>query len=387
MKKFMYLILMSVLISCTNEPGTDGGDGTDPVVRVPITHTGTLMGKQFTLHGQVEDITMFSQYSRLSKDMIDNTKPESDGIKKIKESGRGYHIDNAGFYIAFDTDATKIDIEVTLRKTYGAKFPSANQFQLLQFDGTEYKSVVDGSTLDAQLLASLTYTPTAKGEQKYILLFPTYTGIAENKDLKITVNKEAKVYNSFPFNEDKQLPILVYGTSVTHGAWGSTVRSNYTSILSFESKREVLNLGFSGSAYLDKQMADYFAKIPSYIFFIDPTLNLSSGEIVSKDRARYMISQYRKYNKITPIVVVSTFHKDTGIGMTAGAEGEYGLWLKEVVNELAKTDKNIHFLSRSELGVYTTADLAPDGQNVHPNDSGMEKWANAYLKMMTTLKK
>ena len=40
MKKFMCLILISVLISCTNEPGTDG-DVTDPIVRVPITHTGT----------------------------------------------------------------------------------------------------------------------------------------------------------------------------------------------------------------------------------------------------------------------------------------------------------------------------------------------------------
>ena len=382
MKKFMYLILMSVLISCTNEPGTDGGNGTDPVVRVPITHIGTLTGSQFTLHGQVEDIELFSKYSRLSKDMIDNTITESDGapsgIAKLK--GGGLHLDNAGFYIAFDTDATKIDIEVTLRKTYGAKFPSANQFQLLQFDGTEYKSVVDGSTLDAQLLASLTYTPTAKGEQKYILLFPTYTGIAENKDLKITVNKEAKVYNSFPFNEDKELPILVYGTSVSQGAWGNTVRSNYTSILSFESKREVLNLGFSGSAYLDKQMADYLAKIPSHIFFIDPTLNLYSTEIISKTRVEYLIKEYRKYNKTTPIVVVSKFHIDN----TGSDEGTEGQWMKDVVTKLAKKDKNLYFLSRSELGAYTIADWANDP---HPNSQGMQKWADAYLKMIKKLNK
>ena len=226
MKKFMYLILMSVLISCTNEPGTDGGNGGDgEPVRKPITHTGTLTGSQFTLHGQVEDIELFSKYSRLSKDMIDNTKPESDGIKKIKESGRGYHIDNAGFYIAFDTDATKIDIEVTLRKTGGGSYPSADQFQLLQFQGTEYKNV-KVSTLTGKI-ANFNYTPITTGEQKYILLFPTYNGIAEDQDLQITVNKKATVYNSFPFNEDKELPILVYGTSVTHGAWGSTVRSNY----------------------------------------------------------------------------------------------------------------------------------------------------------------
>ena len=397
MKKFMYLILMSVLISCTNEPGTDGGNGTDPVVRVPITHTGTLMGKQFTLHGQVESIKLFSKYSRLSKDMIDNTLTADDdddtpgkpvdfnnGIKKLK--GAGNHIDNAGFYIAFDTDATKIDIEATLRKTHGTKYPSANQFQLLQFDGTEYKSVVDGSDFnETTLLSSLTYTPTATGEKKYILLFPAYNGIAEDKDLQITVNKEAKVYNSFPFNEDKQLPILVYGTSVTQGAWGTTLKDNYTSILSLESKREVLNLGFSGSAYIDAQMVDYLKKIPSHIFFLDPALNLYSGEIVSKARARYMIEEYRKYNKTTPIVVVATFHYQSGDTPEEGEgqEGKTGQWLKDVVEEYPK-DKNLHFLSRAELGNFEYADTV-DG--THPNSQGMRKWADAYLKMMTTLKK
>ena len=385
MKKFMYLILMSMLISCTNEPGTDGGNGGDgEPVRKPITHNGTLEGSEFTLHGQVEGIKLFGKYGRLSEKMIETPQSVTDGgkddIATFKRNG--LHIDNAGFYIAFDTDATTIDIEATLRKqSQYPQYASAEQFQLLQWDRTEYKSVKVSAWNNNTKVASFDYTPTTTGEQKYILLFPTYNGIAENKDLKITVNKEAKVYNSFPFNEDKQLPILVYGTSVTQGAWGSTVRSNYTSILSFESKREVLNLGFSGAAYLGKDMADYLAKIPSHIFFIDPTLNLDGNETVHKTRAEYLIKKYREYNKITPIVVVSRFH----IGNTGSDEGIEGQWMKDVVTKLAPTVKNLHFLSRSELGEYTSTDLAPDGQNAHPNSSGMEKWASAYLKMMKKL--
>ena len=261
--------------------------------------------------------------------MIDNTLLSSDGapngIDKLKKLG--LYIDNAGFYIAFDTDATQIDIEATLRKNSGVDYiPDLNEsgFQLLQLQGTEYKSVVDGSTLnDTTLLASLTYTPITTDEQKYILLFPTYNGIARDKDIKITVNTEATVYNSFPFNEDEESPILVYGTSVTQGASASTVRSNYTSILSFELKREVLNLGFRGSAFLDKQMADYLAKVPSHIFFIDVTLNLYEDETISKNRACYLIGKYRKPNHCTPIVVVSKFHE--GNTTSEGKEGQCGM--------------------------------------------------------------
>ena len=376
MKKFMYLILMSVLISCTNEPGTDGGNGTDTVVREPITHTGTLTGSQFTLHGQVEGIPLSGKYGRLSKDMIDNTKTESDGTATIKKGG--LHLDNAGFYIAFDTDATKINIEATLRKpsSYSDQ-ASAEQFQLLQWNGTEYKSVKVSTWNKTTLIANFNYTPTTTGEKKYILLFPTYNGIAEGQDLKITVNTEAKVYNSFPFNEDKELPILVYGTSVSQGAWGSTVRSNYTSIISFELKREVLNLGFSGAAYIDKQMADYLAEIPSHIFFIDPTLNLRKrDETISKARAEYLIKEYRKNNKTTPIVVVSKFD----VGNTGTDEGTEGGWMKEVVTKLTPTVKNLYFLSREKLGNYTTAnDIATP---LHPNDKGMKKWADAYLSII-----
>ena len=282
-----------------------------------------MTGSQFVLQGQVEGIELFGKYGRLSKKMVETPQSVTDGgkddIATFKKNG--LQIDNAGFYIAFDTDATKINIEATLRKkSQYIAFASAEQFQLLQWNGTKYKSVKVSTWNDTTLVANFNYTPTTTGEQKYILLFPTYNGIAENKDLKITVNKEAKVYNSFPFNEDKQLPILVYGTSVSQGAWGSTVRSNYTSILSFESKREVLNLGFSGSAYMGKDMADYLKQIPSHIFFIDPTLNLDDKQgDIHKVRAEYLIKEYRKYNKTTPIVVVSKFHKikwTIGVGST-----------------------------------------------------------------------
>ncbi len=53
--------------------------------------------------------------------------------------------------------------------------------------------------------------------------------------------------------------------------------------------------------------------------------------------------------------------------------------MEDIVTKLAPTVKKLYFLSRTELGIYILSDTE-DG--LHPNNTGMKKWADAYLKII-----
>jgi len=91
-------------------------------------------------------------------------------------------------------------------------------------------------------------------------------------------------------------------------------------------KREVINLGFAGSAQLEYKMADFLSQISSSAFIIDPGWNLTSksfealectsngkpanitnGEIVN--RVKYMVETYRANNPTTPIIICPKYLK------------------------------------------------------------------------------
>jgi len=373
--KLLYLGMILLLGACS----VDNKGEISPPPEPPLPHNGVIKGSQLTIHGQYVDGEMFSQYARLPKSLKNSTDID---IRRLLDRGdkRSEHLDSAGLYIAFETDAKKIDVNFKLRRVPSLGIvPDGNErgfdlYQLVRGTWTHKKSFTEGSGTTVSGSYENTSRESPRDLQQYILLFPTYNGLANTKedDFTITIPKEAVIYDRSFFSEDKEDPILIYGTSVTQGASASRPGLTYTALVMFEQKKEVINMGFAGTAFMCKDMADHIATIPSEILFIDPTLNIADllDDTKRKANAEYMIRAYRAKNPKTPIVMVSQFD---GRLTADGTEGEWGQLMKEVVEELKREGiKNIYFLERNNFIPETVTD------KVHTTDLGMEQWAKKY---------
>ena len=388
LKKYSLLCLILVSFCSVKEKDNDGDKTPE---RTPIKHSGIIEGQQLEIFGQAKDIKLSSLYGKLSKELVDNTDPDpdmgtGDGIIK-----RGSHLDSAGFYIAFETDADTIVFNFKLRKGHTSSItpdPNESGFDLLKWNGSKYEFEKNsGGTLGVGNTVNFSYDNTSKTESppketdKYILLFPSYNGLAntEEDDFTITIPEDAKFYQDYPYKEDKEKPILIYGTSVSQGASATLPSKIYTTLLSSKMEKEVLNLGFAGRAFMYTNMADYLATIPSSLFIIETALNIKDldqwsddGDKLKKDNATYLIKTYRENNPDTPIVVLSQFRRGVDISGDTSTEGYQGEILKDVVETLESTVGNLYFISRVSLDL-KLSDVPDD---VHPSDTGMKKWAS-----------
>ncbi len=358
-----------------------------PTPEPSLPHTGVIKGSDLTIHGQHVAGEMFSQYARLPKRLENSTDGD---MRKMINGGdtRKEYLDSAGLYIAFETDAKNIAVNFKMRRnpSWGI-VPDENErgFDLYSLTGTEWtyvKSFTEGSGVDV----SGSYANPTGTMKKYMILFPTYNGLANTKadDFTITIPTDAKIYDRNFFGEDKRKPILIYGTSVTQGASASRPGLTYTAQVMFEQKQEIINMGFAGTAFVCKDMADHMATIPSEIFFIEPALNLADlifGAVTvdtkRKANIKYMVKAYRAKHKYTPIVLVSQF-EDTA-DVVLGEEGKWGQLVKEVVDELRRENVKLLFFMERDNFIPDTAD------NIHPTDKGMEQWAKKYNDFIKTL--
>ena len=98
-------------------------------------------------------------------------------------------------------------------------------------------------------------------------------------------------------------PVVMYGTSILQGGCASRPGMAHTAILSRALDREVINLGFSGNAFLDTEVAQLISRVqnPSLIV-LDYVPNASAEKIQSYGETFFRI--IRKAHPEVPVVFV-----------------------------------------------------------------------------------
>lgn len=221
---------------------------------------------------------------------------------------------------------------------------------------------------------------TSENPADLIIMLPTYNGFKEAREdpdnpsgLTLVFEEGSETYEIEPFGESVQKPILIYGTSITQGDGHGGLRPGaaYTAQIMWATGREVINMGFAGSAQMEYKMADFLANIESSVFIMDPGWNLTSAnqnleatrcdangspanltneEVVK--RARYMVKTYRDKYPNTPIIMCPNYLK-SGDQRTKTWPTT---WTEE--NTAAKPDKftdgtNEYYYGRPGLLLYT----------------------------------
>jgi len=169
-------------------------------------------------------------------------------------------------------------------------------------------------------------------------------------------------------------PLVAYGTSILQGGCASRTGMAHTNILSRKLNREVINLGFSGNAFLDYDIAELMAECDASVYILDFMPNVNVEQINEKAEKFYRILREKRPN--TPIVFIENPiypHAAFNVNLQ-NYISDKNKALKAVFDGLkTKQEKNIWYIPSDGM-IGLDGDATVDG--VHFTDLGFSRYAD-----------
>ncbi|SCD19967.1 GDSL-like Lipase/Acylhydrolase family [Proteiniphilum saccharofermentans] len=289
---------------------------------------------------------------------------------------------SAGLAIHFYTNAEKIEIRYGVTGNLAMSHMPATGVSGVDLYAIDPDGIWRLATGKYTFNDTITYSYEIQAQNQfhksgfeYRLYLPLYNSV---KWMEIGVPDSAE-FKFIPTLKEK--PIMVYGTSIAQGGCASRPGMGWTNILSRKLDYPVINLAFSGNGPLEKELVDLIDEIDASLYIYDCLPNmgsLSSEEVVK--RTIYGVSKIREKHD-TPILLVdhigyrnqemNNASKESGDRMNSALKSAYDSLVNQGV-------KNIYHLRKDMI------DFPEDGcvDNIHPNDLGMQAYANAYEKII-----
>lgn len=199
---------------------------------------------------------------------------------------------------------------------------------------------------------------------------PLYNGI---KDFTLGVATSAVVRALPPRANGINLPVVFYGTSITHGGCASRPGLAFVNIVGRDLDVPVVNLGFSGCGVMEFEMSEHLAAIDASCYVLDCLWNMRLPMV----QARYenFIRNLRQKRPNVPIVMAGMC--TIGKPFNEKDRATYELYQKLI----AEGWQGLYWLPPDGMLVNNREDTV-DG--VHPNDLGMMSMAKAYGEAIRT---
>lgn len=282
------------------------------------------------------------------------------------------HANAAGGRVRFRTDSPYIAVSVRLGKVnlYGhmSTLGSAGMDLYLESQKRCIKSYrpprdVSGhyeSVIDISL----------QGVQDYTIDLPTY---AEVISLHIGLAEGAQLLPPKPFPCDKK--VVFYGSSITQGACASRPGNIYENMVARRLGFDYLNLGFSGNARGEDEIAHYIAGLPMDVFVYDYDHNAPDVEHLAKTHEK-MFKIIRQAHPDIPIILMSRpkYRRiENNVRRMNVIRATYE-------NARAAGDKKVWMLTGPQLMALCGEDGLVDG--CHPNDLGFASMAKVLGDLM-----
>lgn len=301
---------------------------------------------------------------------------------KVRRSVWNLSGNSAGLAVHFYTNAAKIEVRYGVTGDFAmshmpATGKSGMDLYAIDPDG-RWRILTDkyafGDTV-GYTYGNLVESKYHKKGYEYRLFLPLYNSVTW---MEIGVPDSA----SFSFIPKlKEKPIVVYGTSIAQGGCASRPAMGWTNILSRKLDLPVINLAFSGNGPLEKELVDLIGELDAAMVIYDclPNMGSLSTEEVKK-RTAYGVSAIRAKSDL-PILI--TDH----IGYR---NDEMNIHTKESADRLNRASREVYdSLKATGMGKLfhlhqDSIHFPEDGcvDYVHPNDLGMQAYADAYEKMI-----
>ena len=201
--------------------------------------------------------------------------------------------------------------------------------------------------------------------------FPLYNDV---NDIFVGIENSSKLIAGDEYTNKKT--VVYYGSSITQGGCASRPGNAYSHILSRRFDNDFYNLGFSGSAKGEEEIAEYIADMNMDIFVYDYDYNTPNPEHLLKTHER-MFEIIRNKNPQIPIIILSApkYYSDTEFN------DRREIIRKTYNNALKNGDKNVWFIEGNKIfNVFGGDSCTVDG--CHPNDLGFMCMAEEIQKIM-----
>ena len=208
-------------------------------------------------------------------------------------------------------------------------------------------------------------------EMREILInMPSY---ADVKSLYIGLSDTARVQRAEEYSNER--PVVYYGSSITQGGCASRTGLTYQNIISRRLNLDYINLGFSGSAKGEDNMADYLKELDMSLFVYDYDHNAPSPEHLEATHER-MFLRIREANPTLPIIILSRPKytlPEIEKRRLKTIEATYN-------NAIMRGDKNVYLLRGRDMLSLVGEEWSVD--RIHPNDLGFYSMAKALGDFM-----
>ncbi len=129
-----------------------------------------------------------------------------------------------------------------------------------------------------------------------MVYLPLYNGV-ESVEIGVTTNS---ICEPAPVRTRK--PIVFYGTSILQGGCASRPGMAYPAIVGRWLDWPTINLGFSGNAWSEPELAQLLAELDPQVYVLDPLPNMT--EVKVRERMEPFVKTLRAAHPKTPIVLV-----------------------------------------------------------------------------------
>lgn len=299
--------------------------------------------------------------------------------KSVSEGVYTLHTASSGGRIRFKTDSQYVVINTKMSLVYGASHfaytgISGCDVYIRDEDGTQtyFNTFIPHFDPNKGYEASVTFP--SREMRELVINMPQYGSLQE---IYIGLSNTAVLEAPTPYKHEK--PIVYYGSSITQGGCASRPGNSYQNMISRRLDTDYINLGFSGNAKAEDEIADYVSKLDMSVFVYDYDYNAPSSEHLAETHER-MFKKVRAAHPHLPVIIASrpkfTFWTEEEIKRVEIIKRTYE-------NALARGDKNVYFLSGKELMLYAGNDGLVD--NCHPNDLGFYSMAKVIGDLLENI--
>lgn len=309
-------------------------------------------------------------------------------IEKVNPKVNLLSKNTAGGQLAFKTNSTSLSIRVKLASasnmcTMTASGQSGFDCYIKYGESPIYFEGVTAFEASKDEYEVTLFEKREPCDKEILLNFPLYNGV-----LSVELGLDATAIVSSPTKFDIEKPIVFYGTSITQGGCASRPGMAYTNIISRRLNANHLNLGFSGNAFGEIELAQVITQIsdPSCII-IDFEANGGLNGMLEKNLVEF-ISHIRTVHTAIPILVVSRIpYKPESHSANATARRMELRDFQRQTVELFKDggDTAIFFLDGSTMLGDDYDECYVD--TIHPTDLGFSRMADKLtpiIKSMST---
>lgn len=292
--------------------------------------------------------------------------------KSVSEGVYNLHTNTAGGRVCFLTDSPYVAIKTEYipgKMPHFALSGSCGFDMYSQYDGmTRYEGTfVPPYNVGNGYESILDF---GKCHERVVTInFPLYSSVQK---LYIGLKEGAVLKPAPGYRVEK--PVVYYGSSITQGGCASKPGSSYQSILSRLFDCDYINLGFSGNAKGEDEMADYIKELDMSVFVMDYDHNAPSIEHLEKTHSR-MFKKIRAVQPDLPILIMSR----PKYYLTEIEEKRRTIVWNTYLKAKEQGDENVYFLDGKKL-----MELVGDNgtvDNAHPTDSGFFSMAYAIRQV------